>query len=177
MNSPPSLAALGLYFLTLSLMAVGGANGLIPDMHRQLVEIRGWMSGPEFITLVALSQAAPGPNVLLVSLIGWKMFGLSGALLAIACMCVPSGLVTFFFAQFWLRFQQARWRAAAQAGLASLSVGLVVSSGYVLTRVADHDWITYGITAITAVLSITTKIHPLWLLGASGLLGLSELVS
>lgn len=171
MNHPPSLAEIGLYFLTLSLMAIGGANAVIPDMHRHLVDIQGWMSSTEFVALVALSQAAPGPNVLVVSLLGWKLAGLSGALVAIAAMCVPSSILTFFFSRVWQRFHQARWRNVVQTGLGSVTIGLILASGYVLTRSADHNWIAYGVTAVTAALMMKTKIHPLWLLCVAGLLG------
>ncbi len=171
MNPHPSLAEIGLYFLGLSLMAIGGANVLIPDMHRQLVDIQGWMSSTEFVALVALSQAAPGPNVLVVSLLGWKVAGLSGALMATAAMVVPSSILTYFFSRFWQRFHQARWRSVVQSGLGSITIGLILASGYVLTRAADHNWVAYGVTAVTALLVIKTKLHPLWLLAAAGLLG------
>lgn len=171
MNSSHSLWEVAIYFLLLSMMAIGGANALIPEMHHQLVEIRGWMSGSEFVSLVALSQAAPGPNVLIVSLLGWKVAGLSGALVAMAAMCIPSSLTTYFFAGFWQRFQQARWRAVVQGGLVSVTIGLILASGYVLTRAADHNWIAYCITGLTAVAAVKTRIHPLWLLAAAGLLG------
>lgn len=176
MNQPPSLIEIGLYFLALSLMAIGGANAVIPEMHRQLVELRGWMDGSEFVALVALAQAAPGPNVLIVSLLGWKMAGLSGALVATAAMCVPSSLLTYFFSRYWQRFQQARWRAVVQAGLVSVTIGLILASGYVLTRAADHNWIGYAITAGTVLLVLRTSIHPLWLLVVAGLLGLAGVV-
>lgn len=171
MNQHPSLLEIGLYFLSLSLMAIGGANAVIPDMHRHLVDIQGWMSSTEFVALVALSQAAPGPNVLVVSLLGWKVAGLSGALVAIAAMCIPSSILTYFFSRVWQRFHQARWRNVVQTGLGSVTIGLILASGYVLTRNADHHWLAYGITAVTAGLMMKTKIHPLWLLSVAGLLG------
>ncbi len=176
MNHHPSLLEIGLYFLTLSLMAIGGANAVIPDMHRHLVDIQGWMSSAEFVALVALSQAAPGPNVLVVSLLGWKVAGFSGALVAIAAMSIPSSLLTYFFSRLWQRFHQARWRNVVQGGLGPITIGLILASGYVLTRSADHHWLAYAITAITAVMVMKTKIHPLWLLSAAGLLGFLGLV-
>ena len=172
MNSSRSLGEVGIYFLVLSMMAIGGANVLIPEMHHQLVEIRSWMSSSEFVSLVALSQAAPGPNVLIVSLLGWKVAGIAGALVATAAMCIPSSLTTYFFAGFWQRFQQAHWRAVVQSGLVSVTIGLILASGYVLTRAADHNWIAYCITGLTAVVAVKSKIHPLWLLAAAALFGI-----
>jgi chromate transporter len=171
MNSSRSLLEVGLYFLVLSMMAIGGANAVIPDMHHQLVELRGWMSSNEFVSLVALSQAAPGPNVLIVSLLGWKVAGWSGALVATAAMCIPSSLTTYFFSNFWQRFRQAPWRMIVQGGLVPITVGLILASGYVLTRAADHHWIAYGVTILTAVLMIKTKVHPLCLLAIAAFLG------
>jgi chromate transporter len=176
MNPSPSLNQIALYFLLLSMMAIGGANAVIPDMHRELVELRGWMSGNEFVSLVALAQAAPGPNVLIVSLLGWKLAGLSGALVATAAMCIPSSLTTYFFTRFWQRFQHARWRAVVQAGLVSITIGLILASGYVLTRAADHDWMAYAMTGLTALCAVKSKIHPLWLLALAGLLGYAGLI-
>lgn len=174
--STRSLGEIALYFGSLSLMAIGGANALIPEMHRHLVDVGGWMSSAEFATLVALSQAAPGPNVLIVSLLGWKVAGLPGALVATAAMCVPSSLLTYAFTRMWDRFRQARWRAAVQAGLVPVTVGLILASGYVLTRAADHNWAGYAITAGAAALMARAKVHPLWLLDAAGLLGLAGVV-
>jgi chromate transporter len=176
MNDHRSLAEVALYFSTLSMIAIGGANALIPDMHRQLVDLNGWMTSQEFATLVALSQAAPGPNVLIVSLLGWKVAGLSGALVATAAMCIPSSLMTYGFTCVWDRFRAARWRAAAQAGLASVTVGLILASGYVLTRAADQHWIAWAITAATVAVIMRTKIHPFWMLALAGLLGLLGLI-
>ena len=176
MNASRSLTEVGLYFLTLSMVAIGGANAVIPDMHHQLVELRGWLSSSEFVALVALSQAAPGPNVLIVSLLGWKVAGLPGALAAIAAMCIPSSLLTYFFIRFWQRFQQTRWRAAVQDGLVPVTIGLILASGYVLTREADHGALAYGITAATAVVSARTRIHPLWLLALATGIGATGLI-
>jgi len=168
-----SLSEIAIYFLALSLVAIGGANVVIPEMHHQLVELRGWMSSTEFVSLVSLSQAAPGPNVLIVGLIGWKVAGISGALVATIAMCLPSSLLVFGFTHFWNRFKEAPWRAVVQAGLVSVTVGLVLASGYVLTREADHTWLAYGVTALAAFLSVKTRTHPLLLLAGAGLLGLT----
>jgi chromate transporter len=168
-----SLSEVAFYFLALSLMAIGGANVLIPEMHHQLVELRGWMTSNDFVSLVSLSQAAPGPNVLIVSLIGWKLAGISGALVATIAMCLPSSLTVYAFTRFWDRFKEAPWRVVVQAGLVSVTVGLVLASGYVLTREADHSWLAYVVTAVAAFLSVKTRVHPLLLLVGAGLLGLT----
>ncbi|MBV8665968.1 MAG: chromate transporter [Burkholderiaceae bacterium] len=175
MNSR-SLSEVLWYFLGLSMVAIGGANALIPEMHHQLVELRGWLSSSDFVSLVALSQAAPGPNVLIVSLLGWKVAGIPGALVATAAMCIPSSLATFFFIRFWQRFQQSRWRAVVQEGLVPVTIGLIAASGYVLTREADHGAPAYAVTILTAVAMVRTRIHPLWMLAGAAALGALNIV-
>jgi chromate transporter len=171
MNGARSLADVAWYFLLLSMVAIGGANVLIPQMHHQLVEVRGWMSSNDFISLVSLSQAAPGPNVLIVSLLGWKLAGIPGALVATFAMCLPSSLTVYYFVRFWQRFKDAPWRVVVQGGLVSVTIGLILASGYVLTREADHGWGAYAVTALSAFLTVRYRVHPLLLLAAAGGLG------
>jgi chromate transporter len=170
------LLPLALQFAMLSLIAVGGANTVIPEMHRFLVESKGWVSDSEFADLFAIAQAAPGPNVLIVCLLGWKVAGLAGALVTTAAICGPSGLLTYGVSQVWHRFRGAPWRAAVQAGLAPLTVGLILASGYILARAADQNLAGAAVTGATVVLVLTTKLHPLWILGSAGMLGCLGLV-
>jgi len=171
-----ALGQLALDFAVLSLLAVGGAISVLPEMHRSVVEIHGWMSATQFAELFALAQAAPGPNVLVVSLIGWQVAGLAGALVATAAMCVPSCVLTFAVAGMWRRFRDAPWRSAIQLGLAPVTVGLTLASAYLITRSADHSVMAFVITGLTALAVMTTRIHPLWLIGAAGLMGIAGLV-
>ena len=170
------LLPLALQFALLSLIAVGGANAVVPEMHRFFVESRGWISDSEFADLFAIAQAAPGPNVMIVGLLGWKVAGLWGAMVATVAMCGPSGLLTYGVGHVWHRFRGAPWRAAVQSGLAPLTVGLILATGYILARAADHGWAGYAVTAATVALVLGAKLHPLWLLGGAGLLGCLGLV-
>jgi len=170
-NNSPSLLELGFYFAALSLVSIGGANGMIPDMHRHFVEAQHWMSDATFVELVALAQAAPGPNVLVVTLLGWKVAGFAGAMIATVGMCVPSSLLTYGVGQVWDRYRHARWHTALRHGLAPITVGLIVASGYVLTTTADDNWLEYAVTAATVAAVLTTRWNPLWLLGAAGVIG------
>lgn len=170
------LAQLALHFALLSLIAVGGANTVVSDMHRLAVEANHWMSDQEFADLYAIANAAPGPNVMVVSLIGWRVAGLLGAIIATVAICAPSCLLTFVVARVWDRFRHARWRVAVQAGLAPLTVGLVLSTGYLLSRAAGQHWTALAITATTAFLVLRTRLNPLWFLAGGGALGLLGLV-
>lgn len=171
MNSSPSLSEIAFYFAALSLVSIGGANGVIPDMHRHFVETQYWMSDVVFVELVALAQAAPGPNVLVVTLLGWKVAGFAGAMVATVAMCVPSSLLTYGAGQVWDRYRHTRWHTALRHGLAPITVGLVVASGYVLTTTANDNWFEYVITAATVVAVMMTQWNPLWLLGIAGAIG------
>jgi chromate transporter len=168
---PPTLVELALQFLVLSLLSIGGANAVIPEMHRRAVEVGHWMTEADFTQMFALSQAAPGPNVLIVALIGWKVAGVVGAAVAMAAMCGPSSVLAYCVAHAWERFRDAPWRIATQRALAPVTVGLVLASGYVLTRATDHTWPAYALTAATLVAVLTTRAHPLWLLAAGAALG------
>src|ERR1700738_3306013 len=83
----------------LSLVAVGGANSVLPDIHRQVVVAHGWMTEAEFAGAFTLAQTVPGPNILVVSLIGWHVAGLAGAVVALVAMCGPSSLLALIVAR------------------------------------------------------------------------------
>jgi chromate transporter len=168
---PPVLWELAAQFFVLSLLSIGGANAVIPEIQLRVVETEHWMTDADFAQLFALSQAAPGPNVLIVSLIGWKVAGVAGGVVAMLAMSGPSSLLTYAVAHAWERFRDAPWRIAIQRGLAPVTVGLILASGYILTRTADHSWSAYAITGATLVVALSTRLHPLWMLGAAAALG------
>jgi chromate transporter len=173
---PPVLLELAQQFGTLSFLAIGGVNALIPDIHRRVVEIEHWMTDAQFSQAFAISQASPGPNMLIVSVIGWNVYGFLGALVATLAICLPSSMLTYGISHVWNRFRDAPFRAAIQRGLAPVTVGLVLASGYVLVRATDTTWVSYALTASTTLLALSTRIHPLWLLLAAGGLGAFGLV-
>lgn len=165
------LAELGRQFFLLSLLSIGGINALVPEIHRQIVEVQGWMTGAQFSELFAISQAAPGPNFLIVTIIGFFVAGLPGALLTTFAICGPSSGLTYAVAAVWDRFREARWRIVVQRALAPITVGLMFASGYVLTHASDHTTVAYAITAGTAALMLWTRIHPLAALAVGAVLG------
>jgi chromate transporter len=167
------LATLAIQFALLSLVAVGGANTVVPEMHRIAVEANQWMTDREFTDLFALANAAPGPNVLIVSLIGFKIAGITGGLVAILAMCAPSSVLSYFATRLWTRFRDAPWRGLVQRALAPITIGLILASGSVLAMAADASLIGVGVTAGTAALLIGTKFNPLWALALAAGLGLA----
>jgi chromate transporter len=167
------LTQLAADFSVLSLIAVGGAITVLPEMHRSVVDVHGWMSAAQFAELFALAQASPGPNILVVSLIGWKVAGVAGAVVATAAMCGPSCVLAFAVSRVWQRFRGSRWRAAAEDGLVPVTVGLMLAGGYLITLSADASIAAFAITAVTAAAVLSTRIHPLWCFAAAGLMGLA----
>ena len=165
-----TVLALGLLFGQLSLFAFGGANAILPDLQRQIVG-HGWMSGQEFAALFALAQAAPGPNMMVVSLIGWRVAGLPGALISTAAIVGPTSVLTYLSAAAWFRLRDRPWRKAIQAGLLPVTVGLVMASAALIAKSTTVDWRDGLITAAVAGLIYFTKFHPLLILGGAAAVG------
>lgn len=173
MNDDSPLTALATYFALLSLVAIGGAVAAIPEMHRVAVDTMHWMNDRQFTDSFAIAQLSPGPNVMIVALIGYHVAGLAGAAVATAAMCGPTCVVAYFAAHTWNRFKTARWRIALQAALVPVSLGLIGASAFVLARAADKSVAAALITVATVVVAVFTRISPLWLFAVAGLLGLS----
>lgn len=174
----PSLGELVLHFALLSLLAFGGGNATLPEMQRLVVEHYHWMSASTFAELFAVAQAAPGPNVLVVSLIGLQLAGIPGFLATTAAFCLPSSLLMYGFARWWQRVGNVPWRLAVQAAVGPVAVGLVLASGWLMAGTAagpGHSW-SLLLVAATVVLVLALPWNPLWWIAAGALLGLSGVI-
>ncbi|MHC2337436.1 chromate transporter [Bradyrhizobium sp. USDA 4454] len=168
-----TLVTLALIFAELSLLAFGGGNTILPEMQRQVVDIHHWMTAQEFSALFALAQAAPGPNMMVVPLVGWHVAGFSGVLVTSLAKFGPSSLVTGFALQLWERFKDRPWRRTVQAGLVPVTAGLVTASAIVITHASTSSWGTILIAAGVAIATTATRVHPLIALAAGAILGLT----
>jgi chromate transporter len=155
----------------LSIVSVGGAHAMLPDIYRFVVLEHGWLSGQDFAALVALSQAAPGPNVLVSTLLGYQFGGFLAAVVAPVAFIVPSSLATYAFAHFDRRGGDAPWKAIGLQGLAPLTVGLVIASGIVLAQGVGVGVAGYVIAGVVAALVAFTRLHPLWFIAAGAAAG------
>ena len=155
----------------LSLIAVGGAVAVLPELQRQVVEVHRWMGALEFGNLFALAQAAPGPNVLVVTLVGWRVAGIPGALSATAGMLRPSGVLTWVVMGAWHRFRDRPWRAAVQSGLVPVTVGLITAAAALLAAATTTAWPAALLTVAVALATLRTRLHPLALLAIGAALG------
>lgn len=165
-----------LEFALLALVAFGGATALLPEMHRVVVENHHWLDDATFTHLYAIAQAAPGPNVLVVTLIGWEIAGLVGALAATLAMCLPMSVLIYLLIDRWEGFAGKRWQKAISIGVTPLAVGLVFSGATLIAQAAAFGWAAWSLVLATVVANLRTKLHPLWFIGAGAVIGLFGLV-
>jgi chromate transporter len=179
-----TLLQIVLLFSSLSLLSIGGGNTILPEMHQKVVGDHHWLTDSQFADVFAISQAAPGPSILIVTLIGYKagltvggeLIGVLGALLATVAIIIPAGLLVYFVVQFWEHAKNSAVRHAIEKGFAPLTVGLVLASGYVMSKTADQDWRAYLLTGICTVIFVFTRVNPLIVVAIAGFLGWMGLV-
>jgi chromate transporter len=154
-------------FAVLSLVSVGGANAVLPEIRRQVVVVHGWMSDALFANLFAISHAAPGPNIILVSLIGWQLAGLAGLLVATLAIMIPSCALAFLAGRAVNRWSDRRWIKLLQQGLVPVALGLVLASGISMMRTADQGGLALAISLSTAGFVAFSSRNPLWAIAAA----------
>lgn len=163
-------------FGQLSLVSVGGIQTVLPELQRLVVEQRGWMTAQQFAALFAIAQAAPGPNMLVSTLIGWRVGGPAGAAAATLALIVPSGLLAYAVGHAWQRFRDRPWRKAIEAALLPVTAGMVVAAAIVLCLATAGSAGHVALTLTGAGLLFATRLHPLWLLALGALLGAADLL-
>jgi len=141
-----------------------------------VVDVNHWMTDAQFTQAYTIAQAAPGPNMLVVTIIGWHVAGLPGALVATGALITPCCMLTFTVSRVWQRFHGAAWRQAVERGLAPVTVGLILATGWLLARGASTGWPAMVLTAVTAGLVTFTRVNPLWLFTAGAVLGVAGLI-
>ena len=134
------------------------------------------MDDSQFADLFAISQLSPGPNVLIVTLIGYHVAGIAGALAATVAMCGPTALLAYYVSRLLARSSHSRWPAIIQAALVPLSIGLMGASALILALTSDRNWVAGAITVAAAALAFATRLNPLWMLVAGGALGFAGLI-
>lgn len=174
--------ALFTHYLSLSLLAVGGAITTAPDMHRFLVDQQGWLSDSQFNASIAIAQAAPGPNVLFIALLGWNVglnaggmgAGLLGVGVSLLGIMLPSSALTYFAARWSHENGNRRSVRAFKQGMAPIVIALLVATGWILASAHGdlaRDWRLWVITGVSTLLVWRTRLHLLWMLAGGALLG------
>ena len=165
------LGQMVLTFGILSLISVGGANATVPEIHRQVVDVLHWMDDATFANLIAIGQTAPGPNVLIVSMIGWHVAGVLGLLLATVAIVLPSSILAIAVGRVINRSAADGWIIATRAGLAPIAVGFMIASGYVMTRAAYINPLTIAIVGIVAAMIYVTRRSPIAGIAGGAMIG------
>ena len=167
------LVQLALTFLGVAFFSIGGASALIPEFYRQVVSVRGWMTGADFAHMVALAQIAPGPNMMIVSLIGWRVGGVPGMLVSTLAIVGPPSVLAFAVGRGMDRLKDAAWLAAVKGALAPVVVGLMMASGLVTAQAANHAAFLWVLTVASAVFMYVLRRNPLWVIGGGASLGIA----
>jgi chromate transporter len=180
---------LGLFghYLLLSMLSIGGAIATAPDMHRYLVDQHQWLTDSQFTASISIAQAAPGPNVLFVALMGWNvginaggvLTGLLGVLVTMTGILLPSTMLTYLAAQWGHRNRELRVVRAFKQGMAPIVVALMLATGWILAgadKDAARNWPLWLVSIASMLIVWKTRVHLLWLLGAGALLGWFGLV-
>jgi chromate transporter len=168
MKDNPLLALLAV-FVPFSLVSIGGGTSIIAGMQHESVDVHQWISAREFIDLFAISRAAPGPGLMLATLIGWKVSGWAGAIAATLAIFVPSSLLCYTVAMVWRRYRGRRWHTALEQGLAPIGIGLVLSGAVAVLRVSGGGVLSWVLAfASAALLTWRPKLHPLLVFAVGG---------
>jgi chromate transporter len=176
MEKDVDVVALFVHFLMLAAISIGGTDTVLPDMHRYLVEVHGWITSKQFSDAYAIARAVPGPNMLYVTLLGWQAAGFTGALATTAALSIPPVTITLLVMRLSARNPGSPVGRAIKLGLAPLTIGLMFASGWVLLGAVNHDWRGYAVTAVTLAVVLRTKMNPLWLIAAGAVLGIAGAV-
>jgi chromate transporter len=172
MTSPSAPVALTAHLALLSLVSFGGIPSSLPDLRSFVVDANSWLTNRDFANYFAVVQAIPGPNmILMMSFIGWKVWGVPGAVASALATFAPSSAFSFFAYRFWERFSDRLWQRIMRQGLAPVTIGLVVAGGFVVARASDTGWRAALLTVAAAGFLLATRVSPLWILGAGAALG------
>src|ERR1700757_1925685 len=172
MSSPTAPIALTAHLLMVLSISFGGFPTVLPDVRNFIVGTNRWMTNQEFANLFAMAQSIPGPNmILMMSFVGWKVWGFPGALASAFATFGPPCAMYFTAYRLWDRFRTAPWQRVVRVGLAPVVVGLVIASGTVMAHTADNSWQAVAVTIATAVIALATRLNPMWILLAGGILG------
>ena len=161
-----SLLSLFLAFAPISLISFGGGQAVLAEMQAAAVG-HGWVSQKEFLDAYAIAKMAPGPGSLIITLVGWKVAGWTGALVGSAAIFIPSSLLVYSFVNIWARFRGAPWQVAVERGLGPIASGLIIAGALSLIQHAEGGWVAWMLVGIATVVALTTNINPLALIGGT----------
>jgi chromate transporter len=149
----------------LSLLAIGGASAIYAPLQHQTVDVYRWVSGREYLELFAIARVTPGPGSMLTTLIGWKVAGFFGALVATLALYVPCSMLCFGVAHTWRRYRGTKWHSAIENGLRPIGAGLMIAGGVMILRIEASGWLGWAVAfAVLGVMTARPATHPMLLL-------------
>jgi chromate transporter len=165
-----TLLDLLLEFAPLSLLSIGGGQSVLADVQRAVVDRHHWLTHGQFLDDFAISRASPGPNLLMIPLIGWQIGGLGGAVAAAVGMFLPSSILFYLAARLWHRHSGSRWHVILSKGLTPIAAGLVLAGPFSVLRASEAGPWGWGLALLSMLVLVATKIHPLIVLAAGATL-------
>ncbi|GGC56754.1 chromate transporter [Chelatococcus reniformis] len=159
-------------FALLSVLAIGGGTAVLPEMKHLTIDTYHWLDDDQFRDIYGLGQLAPGPNLLMVVVIGYHVAGSAGALLAFVGFFLPASVIALTASRVWNRFAGSPWRLSVQRALGPISIGLMIAGIVSVARTAISGVPTALLAvAVFAVLSLFRRLNPAWMILAAGLVG------
>jgi len=168
--------ALFAHFGAMSMLAIGGAIAVAPEIHRYVVDERHWIDDTQFSAAIALAQAAPGPNLLFVPVIGYAIAGLAGAAVSLLGILLPSSVLVMVVTRWGRRRRESRGVRAFVAGMAPVTIGLLLSTGLVLSLPMARLPAAWLLIAATVLLALRTRLNPVWMIAGGAVAGLAGIV-
>ncbi|MSQ51650.1 MAG: chromate transporter [Betaproteobacteria bacterium] len=167
---------MALNYMLLAAISVGGLGSVIPEIQRYVVEQNGWFTARQFGEIFALSQVIPGPNVLIVTMLGWLVSSWQGAIVVTIALFTPGSIISALFIRAGANNPDSRGAQSVRKGLAPVVIGLSMSTAWIMFTTISEDWRGVVLMLLTVVLVLRTKINPLWLIGAGAGLGMLGVV-
>jgi len=162
-------------FSALSLSAFGGGKVVLPSMHQAAVGQHHWMTSQQFVDLFSISMAAPGPSMMVVTLVGLKacmpygtVAAILGALVATLAMFIPSSVLVYFAGNWWDHWKESPWRHAVMDAIMPISTGLILAATWIISKTSIHSVPTAILGVIALLLMLCTKINPVLMMAAAG---------
>ncbi len=151
-------------FTPLSLATIGGGQTIVADIHRQVVDVHHWMTSAQFVDVFAISRMAPGPGSLLVTLIGWQVAGVKGAIVATVAIFGPTLVLIYATARLWAKYRGAQWQIAIEAGLRPVAAGMILAAVYVLLQSLEGGWLAIAIALSSTAVLLATRANAMVLI-------------
>ncbi|HVN64653.1 MAG TPA: chromate transporter, partial [Candidatus Binataceae bacterium] len=135
-----------------------------------------WLTDSQFRNIYSIGQVAPGPNMLMVLLIGYQLAGWTGTVVVGIAFFAPTCIITFFVNRWWVRMAGWPWRLSIQRGLAPVAIGLMLSGTFAIAKLAIVDLPTLAVAIAVFAILMWRHVNPgvLVLLGGVAYMLLSQ---